>query len=188
VISSRAGLTSSSDWQFASLEDVSDDQPPEWLTKAARETETILQRMSTLIRAAQKAETVTNVRQARPLDQTLETHQLCMGQVRFGKSATMTLLLAMDAGLRELLLAFPLPHDVVIDGSAATVSASSGGGPAVLDAKTVFLAILWVLTLALPPVVVLELPVEVQSIIAGYIAAVGLTLMIHWRMNDNRKR
>jgi hypothetical protein len=165
---------------------VSDDQPPEWLTKAARETETILQRMSTLIRAAQKAETVT--RQARPLDQTLQTHQLCMGQVRFGKSATMTLLLAMDAGLRELLLAFPLPHDVVIDGSVATVSASSGGGPAVLDARTVFLAILWVLTLALPPVVVLELPVEVQSIIAGYIAAVGLTLMIHWRMNDRRRR
>jgi hypothetical protein len=39
----------------------------------------------------------------------------------------------------------------------------------------------------LPPVVVLELPAEAQSIIAGYVAAVGLMLMIHWRVNDSRK-
>lgn len=51
----------------------------------------------------------------------------------------------------------------------------------------VFLTFLWVLTLALPPVVVLLLPVEVQSITAGYVTAVGVTLVIHWRMNDNRK-
>ena len=52
---------------------------------------------------------------------------------------------------------------------------------------TVFLAILWVLTIALPPVV-LTLPLTVQSIIAGYVAAVGLALIIHWRVSDNRKR
>ncbi len=40
-----------------------------------------------------------------------------------------------------------------------------------IDAKTVFLAILWLFTLVLPPVVVLALPVEAQSIIAGYVAA-----------------
>jgi hypothetical protein len=52
----------------------------------------------------------------------------------------------------------------------------------------VFLALLWLCTLVLPPVVVLALPVEAQSIIAGYVAAVGLMLMIHWRVTDNRKR
>jgi hypothetical protein len=57
------------------------------------------------------------------------------------------------------------------------------------NARTrVFLAFLWVLTLALPPVVVLLLPVEVQSIIAGYLTAVGVTLVIHWRVNDSRKQ
>ena len=36
-----------------------------------------------------------------------------------------------------------------------------------LDAKTVFLAILWLFTFVLPPVLVLMLPAEAQAIIAG---------------------
>ena len=57
-----------------------------------------------------------------------------------------------------------------------------------LDAKTVFLAILWLFTFVLPPVVVLMLPAEAQAIIAGYVAAVGNALIITWRVNDSRKR
>jgi hypothetical protein len=60
--------------------------------------------------------------------------------------------------------------------------------PAVhIDAMTAFLAILWLFTLALPPVVVLDLPSEAQSIIVGYVAAVGLMPVIHWRVSDKRK-
>jgi len=51
----------------------------------------------------------------------------------------------------------------------------------------VFLALLWLCTLVLPPVVVLALPVEAQSIIAGYVAAVPVSVAITWRMRDNRK-
>lgn len=40
---------------------------------------------------------------------------------------------------------------------------------------------------ATAPVVVLELPAEAQSIIAGYVAAVGDTLMMHWRVTGKGK-
>jgi hypothetical protein len=124
------------------------------------------------------------------------------------------LALAMDAGLKELLWSFrrrivyapALPvasaigfahpalvvyvsdTDTITLTEDQTVAVQESQSPAVpIDAKTVFLAILWLLTFALPPVVVLELPAEAQSIIAGYVAAVGLMLMIHWRVNDSRK-
>lgn len=51
----------------------------------------------------------------------------------------------------------------------------------------VFMTVLWVLTLALPLLVVLELPVEAQSIITSYLTVVGVTLVIYWRVKDNRE-
>ncbi len=50
------------------------------------------------------------------------------------------------------------------------------------------LALLWMFTLVLPPVVVVTLPMEAQSTIAGYVAAVPLSLAITWRVRDDRKR
>lgn len=47
-------------------------------------------------------------------------------------------------------------------------------------------ALLWALTLALPPVVV-ALPATAQAIIAVYLAAVPFSLGITWRMYDRRK-
>jgi hypothetical protein len=55
-----------------------------------------------------------------------------------------------------------------------------------LDAKTVFLAILWVFTILLP----LKdgfLPPEVQTKIWEFVTAVNFTLTIHWRVSDSRK-
>ena len=57
-----------------------------------------------------------------------------------------------------------------------------------INATTMLLAVLWVLALALPPVVVLTLPVTAQSIIAGYVAAVGVMLTIHWPLSGKRRR
>jgi hypothetical protein len=74
------------------------------------------------------------------------------------------------------------------DRDASPVSVSSRSDLAVIDAKTVFLAIPWLFILVLPPVVVLMLPVETQFIIADYVAAVGNALIITWRVNDSRKR
>jgi hypothetical protein len=56
-----------------------------------------------------------------------------------------------------------------------------------LDAKTIFLTILWVLAILLP-LKVGQLPPEVQASISNYLATVGLALIIHWRVSDSRKR
>jgi hypothetical protein len=86
------------------------------------------------------------------------------------------------------------PDEIVASGPDATRVDGREALPApppslnsVINATTVLMTVLWVLTLALPPVVVLTLPVTAQSIIAGYVAAVGLMLMIHWRVTDKGK-
>jgi hypothetical protein len=57
--------------------------------------------------------------------------------------------------------------DAAAAAGTVTVRDSRTGRLVQIDAVTVFLAILWVLTIALPPVVVLALPLTAQSIIAG---------------------
>lgn len=86
------------------------------------------------------------------------------------------------------------PGEVVASGPDAARVDGQEASPApvpslnsVINATTVLVAVLWLLTIAIPPVVVLTLPVTAQSIIAGYVAAVGLTLIIHWRISDSRK-
>ncbi len=56
-----------------------------------------------------------------------------------------------------------------------------------LDAKTVFLAILWVMALLLPVAILLLSP-EVQTIIMDFLVTIGTALIIHWRVTDTRKR
>ena len=118
----------------------------------------------------------------------------------------------MNAGIQELPSTFR-QQNIFVVGATGTMAVSAPAGDVVasapdvtrvdgqkalsapmpspnvaIDAMTVFLAIMWILTIALPPVVVLTLPVTAQSIIAGYVAAVGLTLIVHWRVTDKRKR
>ncbi len=50
-----------------------------------------------------------------------------------------------------------------------------------------FVALLCLCTLALPPVVVLALPVTVQVIFVVYLAALPVSLSIAWRLQDRRK-
>jgi hypothetical protein len=116
----------------------------------------------------------------------------------------------MKAGLRELLAsscredvpvanasetAPPLP---VVVSNADAVGADDREAPPVggpsraevtmpLDTKTIFLAILWVLAILLP-LKIGQLPPQVQTIIGDYLATVGLALIIHWRVSDNRKQ
>lgn len=54
------------------------------------------------------------------------------------------------------------------------------------DAKTVFLAILWVFAILLPLKIGL-LPLDVHTIIRDYLVTVGTALVIHWRVSDSRK-
>lgn len=56
-----------------------------------------------------------------------------------------------------------------------------------LDAKTVFLAILWVMALLLPVAILLLSP-EVEAIIMDFLVTIGTALIIHWRVTDSRKR
>jgi hypothetical protein len=120
----------------------------------------------------------------------------------------------MNAGLREMLSLSRQQRNVFVHPAVATavatvpqvsvfvrdgdavraddrevslVSASSTtdvGMP--LDAKTVFLAIVWVFAVLLPLKIGL-LPSEVQTIIRDYLVTVGTALIIHWRVQDSRK-
>ena len=123
------------------------------------------------------------------------------------------LMLAMEAGMRELLVAVRL-RNVLVDAAAITGTGSialprmaMGGAGEVsvtadtatvrddsptdiampLDAKTVFLAALWVFADLLPLKIGLMSP-DVQTIIRDYLVTVGTALVIHWRVQDSRKR
>ena len=69
-------------------------------------------------------------------------------------------------------------------GDLGLLSQSDIGVP--LDAKTVFLAILWVFAILLPLKIGLLSP-DVQTIIRDYLVTVGTALIIHWRVTDSRK-
>jgi hypothetical protein len=177
---------------------MNENDVPDWLLKAAQQASDMVRPYLPIVRAAQQY-----VEEARAAQAAAGPSLLSGREVA----------LAMDAGMREFLAAirqqwdvlirvptltvgvsFPPVSVVVSDAGAASdtltvaVRDSRTGKVVQISAMTIFLAILWVLTIALPPVVVLLLPVEVQSIIAGYVAAIGLTLIIHWRISDSRKR
>jgi hypothetical protein len=77
--------------------------------------------------------------------------------------------------------------DTIVMTETAVVQKGSPSDPGMpLDAKTVFLAVLWVCTILLPLKIGL-LPPDVQAIIRDYLVTVGLVLIIHWRVSDSRK-
>jgi hypothetical protein len=86
----------------------------------------------------------------------------------------------------------PMRAAGVLEVSAATdtltVQKDTEADPGMpLDAKTVFLAVLWALTIVL----ILrgdQLPQEVHDKIMDFLALVNFTLTIHWRVNDSRRK
>ena len=186
-------------------------QVPAWLVKAAQEASAYARQMAPMLQAAQEADDM--VRPYLPLIRDIQKamNQLGMATAQSLPLPPPELVQVMNAGLREMLssswqqnaivygtvgtvrVSAPAGSVGISDATAATedqaVAVRDSGSPAVqIVAVTVFLVILWVLTIALPPLVVLTLPVTAQSIIAGYVAAVGLALIIHWRVTDSRKR
>jgi len=175
---------------------MNENDAPDWLLKAAQETDALIRKVIPIVRAAQGA--VDDARAA---------------QAAAGRSLSpgLELAVAMDAGMRELLAAarqqrsvlihvptltvgvgFPPVSVVVSDTGVATDTLSVRDGSSTdvgmpLDAKTVFLAILWVFAILLPLKIGLLSP-DVQTIIRDYLVTVGTTLVIHWRVQDSRKR
>jgi hypothetical protein len=182
---------------------MSEYEMPEWVLKAAQEASAYARQMAPILKAVKEASDI--VRLPRDAQRQIDEVRAAMAAIGPLPIPPPELMQVMNVGMRDLLAAFRHQHDVSVHVPAAsaigtahpgvvfvtdtdvvrvtddaTVAVYDSRSPAVqLDAMTVFLAILWVLTVSLPPIVVLELPVTAQSIIAGYIAAVGLTLIIH---------
>lgn len=185
---------------LASLACVDENDVPDWLLKAAQETDALIRKVMPIVRAAQEA-----VDEARA------------AQAAAGPSLppARELALAMDAGMRELLAAIRQQvairqRDVLVRVPTLTVGVSlppvsvfaSDTGTATdtlrvrsespadvgmpLDAKTVFLAIMWIFAILLPLKIGLLSP-DVQTIIRDYLVTVGTALIIHWRVTDSRK-
>lgn len=178
------------------------DVPP-WLLKAAQETDAMVRKVMPLMQAAQ--ETVDYARAA-----------LASAGLSPTARRDLDLALAMEAGMREFLTAARAHRtasdsfagiisgtgivalapmavagvaEVIVAADTATVTVrddlpANVGMP--LDAKTVFLAIWWVMALLLPVAILLLSP-EVQTIIMDFLVTIGTALIIHWRVTDSRK-
>lgn len=93
-----------------------------------------------------------------------------------------------SAALAPMAVAGAAKLSVAVDTAAVAVvnrSPTDVGMP--LDAKTVFLAILWVMALLLPVAILLLSP-EFPTIIMDFLVTVGTALIVHWRVQDSRKR
>lgn len=183
---------------LASLTSVSEYDAPDWLLKLAQQIDALIREGMPIVRAAQRY-----VEEARAAQAAAGPSLLS------GREAA----LAMDAGMHELLAAVrqqsehragysnivgslglaPMGMAGVAEVSVTTDTASVAvvddspadvGMP--LDAKTVFLAILWVFAILLPLKIGLLSP-DVQAIIRDYLVTVGTALIIHWRVTDSRK-
>jgi hypothetical protein len=108
------------------------------------------------------------------------------GALAHGSAATIT----GTGGLALAPMAMAGVGEVNVVADTATVAVLDDAPTEVAtqpDAKTVFLALLWVLLILLSLGPVLGLPAEAQEIIGGLLANVGLGLIITWRVNDGRK-
>jgi hypothetical protein len=188
---------------------------PRWLLKAAQDASALRQQMAPYLPLIQQAQRhADEIQRAMPLIQAAMQYA---EQIRAAHAAVGPVLQAMEltqvmrAGLFELLWPPRRQRDVFIAVPAATASATapppsvvvSDTGAATdtltvqketqadpgmpLDAKTVFLAVLWAFTILLPLKDGL-LPPEVQTKVWEFITIVNFTLTIHWRVNDSRKR
>jgi hypothetical protein len=186
-----------------------DENTPDWLVKAADETDAVVRKVMPIVRAAQ---------------QYMEDARAALADAGPSLPPARELALAMDTGMRELIAAVrgQAEHRTVYGsaiGYASGIVTATGhairapmilaefgeAGAATdtltvsrrddspadvgmpLDAKTVFLAIIWVFAILLP-LKIGELPPDVQTIIRDYLVTVGTALIIHWRVTDSRKR
>ncbi len=186
------------------------DMPP-WLLQAMQEASALLQQVAPYLPMLQDAQRhADEIRRVQPL---IQAAQQYAEEIRAARAALepalrgLELAQVMRAGLYELLWPPRQQRDVFIAVSAATAGATAPPPSVVmsdadaltvrkathgevgmpLDAKTVFLVVLWVCTILLPLKVGL-LPPEVQTIIWEYVAIVSLTLTVHWRVSDGRNR
>jgi hypothetical protein len=179
---------------------------PEWLLRAAEQTDALVQN---LVRATQQyveearaAQVVAGLSLLSGSDLTLAMdagmHELFAAVRRQAEHRTAHGSFAGYASSTASVTGFgsvALPRMGVT--GTAEVTAATGtltvqketqtdvGMP--LDAKTVFLAIMWVFAILLP-LKIAELPPEVQTIIRDFLVTIGTALVIHWRVQDGRKR
>jgi hypothetical protein len=179
---------------------MSENEETSWLLKAAQEADAYVRQVPPMLKAAQETDALVQpylpfLRDVQKHVDDLRATIATVGPVL----AAPELAQAMNVGLYELLSVSPQQRDVLMPVPVASASgiapppsvvvsnADPGTEVAVpLDAKAVFLAVLWVFTILLPLKIGL-LPPEAQAIIRDYIATVGLTLTIHWRVADSRK-
>lgn len=172
-----------------------DENTPDWLVKATEETDAMVRRVMPIVRATQRY-----------------AEDLRAAQAGAGTSlpSGRDLARAMGAGMREFLAVLhqrdvvvyaapatafasvPIPMVFVMDGDvvgaddreAPPVALTDVGMP--LDAKTVFLAIVWVFALLLP-LKIGQLSPDIQTVIRDYLLTVGNALIITWRVQDSRR-
>ena len=166
-----------------------DENVPDWLLKATDETDAIVRKVMPIVRAAQQYVEDARAAEAGAGPSLLSGRQLA---------------LAMEAGMREFfaivrqrdvvvhlptakVIVSALPVSGVIGDADVAVADDRKTSPVPLDAKTVFLALLWVFTILLP-LKIGQLPPHVQAIIRDFLTTVNFALMIHWRVSDSRKR
>jgi hypothetical protein len=226
---------------------VSENYIPDWLVKAAEETDAMVRKVMPIVRAAQQTVDVAHaaqqfaedaqaaqrytedLRSAQQFAEEIRAAHQYLEDLRAAQAAARSwllparpwllpgreLVLAMDTGMREFLAAVYQQRSVLVHAGAATAVASAppvsvlvGDGDGAraddreaspvgvsgpsdvgvpLDAKTVFLALLWVFAILLPLKIGL-LPPDDQTIIRDYLVTIGTALVIHWRVQDSRKR
>lgn len=187
---------------------------PSWMLKAAQDASALRRKMEPYLPMMQDAQRYADeIQRTMPLLQAAQQYaeQIRVAQAGVGPALqALELVKVMNAGLHELLwpsrrqpavygavpaatasATAPAPSVVISDAGAGTdtliVQKDTPREVAVpLDAKTVFLVVLWVCTILLPLKIGL-LPPDVQATIRDYLVTVGLALIIHWRVSDSRK-
>jgi len=186
---------------------------PPWLVSAARQVDAVIRQGMPIVRAAQQYAEESCASQAEAGRPLLSGRDVALA-MDAGMRELLAAVRHQAEQKRGVSVELPtfnvtiaaLPVSVVVGGSAAlapmraagvievgaatdtlTVEKDTEADPGMpLDAKTVFLAVLWVFTILLP-LKMDQLPPEVQTIIRDYVSTVGVTLAIWWRVNDGRK-
>jgi hypothetical protein len=191
-----------------------DNELPPWLVHAARQVDSVIRQGMPIVRAAQQYVEEARAAQAEADRPLLSGRDVALAmdvgmrellaavrqqaEQNRGFSVALPTAMVRIAALRESAVVSgsgamaPMRAAGVIEIGAATdtltVQKEVPAGPGMpLDAKTVFLAVLWVFTILLP-LKMDKLPPEVQTIIRDYVSAVSVTLAIYWRVQDGRKR
>jgi hypothetical protein len=189
---------------------------PPWLLKAAQETNAYVRQMAPMLKVAHELDEMVQpylplLRDGQKYQKQIDEARAVMATIGPLPLRPPELIHVMNSGFWELFSSFRQQREVfalagVASASGAALSPSvlvSDAGAATdtltvqkdspadlgmqLDAKTVFLAIMWVFVILLPLKIGL-LPPEVQTIIRDYIALVPAAVVIHWHVTGNGKR